>query len=499
MVVAKEPAAHAHLHAQFAARTTDRRYEALLCGVPDQEAVDRVQHAAQTHAHAAVAMPTLASQESAAFAPTADHLRWLDELEDDDGARGVGAGGGGGGGGAKATRGNKSSRSSFRKDRGQKRGAKAKLRGGGEEGGGGGTATAREHEAVEAVETGARPRPSARDLTPTPAHPAPAHPQLLAHGPPLASGRITGNIGRDPTNRLRMAVVGPGKGKHAATNYTVLKASARLGVSLVSFKLETGRTHQVKGGVVVVMRHCYRCYCSVRCSAAAPLLTPLNVHGRAPRSSPVHFPLTAVPPHRDPSPRCACRPPALGRRCLRWRGVGRDRRRQRSQAAPGGPCGRPGGDRAYRAAGASREGAELRAPGHGREAHVRGSSAGGLLQSDGWSELVAEEEQGGACRGRGANSTRNTPCDPPVPKQRYECNPRSRMHHLAAPSPAIHKIPEPSRVTLVSCARLSTRCEPPGFNASSSAPPPFPFPPPPRPPPPAPCNNLRAMHDPVRL
>ncbi len=65
-------------------------------------------------------------------------------------------------------------------------------------------------------------------------------------GMPMPSqGRIEGNIGRDSRNRKKMAVVGEGKGKPAATNYRIVK---RYGVwaSLVECRLETGRTHQVR-------------------------------------------------------------------------------------------------------------------------------------------------------------------------------------------------------------------------------------------------------------
>ena len=65
-------------------------------------------------------------------------------------------------------------------------------------------------------------------------------------GMPMPSqDRIEGNIGRDPRNRKKMAVVREGKGKTAATNYRIVK---RYGVwaSLVECRLETGRTHQVR-------------------------------------------------------------------------------------------------------------------------------------------------------------------------------------------------------------------------------------------------------------
>lgn len=59
------------------------------------------------------------------------------------------------------------------------------------------------------------------------------------------SGTITGNIARDPKNKLRMAVFqDPEIGKHAVTHYQVLE---RFGyVTLVKCVLETGRTHQIR-------------------------------------------------------------------------------------------------------------------------------------------------------------------------------------------------------------------------------------------------------------
>ena len=59
-------------------------------------------------------------------------------------------------------------------------------------------------------------------------------------------GRIEGNIGRDPKNRLRMKVFDPdsGIGKSAVTHYKVLE---RFGyTTLVQCILETGRTHQIR-------------------------------------------------------------------------------------------------------------------------------------------------------------------------------------------------------------------------------------------------------------
>lgn len=59
-------------------------------------------------------------------------------------------------------------------------------------------------------------------------------------------GRIEGNIGRDPKDRLRMAVFAPdsGIGKPAVTHYRVIE---RFGyVTLIECTLETGRTHQIR-------------------------------------------------------------------------------------------------------------------------------------------------------------------------------------------------------------------------------------------------------------
>ena len=58
-------------------------------------------------------------------------------------------------------------------------------------------------------------------------------------------GTVSGNIGRDPNDRLRFKVFPEdGPGKHAVTHYRVLE---RFGyVTLVECVLETGRTHQIR-------------------------------------------------------------------------------------------------------------------------------------------------------------------------------------------------------------------------------------------------------------
>eukprot|EP00878_Enallax_costatus_P035005 GHUV01038964.1.p1 GENE.GHUV01038964.1~~GHUV01038964.1.p1 ORF type:complete len:301 (+),score=36.21 GHUV01038964.1:133-1035(+) len=64
---------------------------------------------------------------------------------------------------------------------------------------------------------------------------------------PLAA-RVATNIVRDPGNRLRMMAVpyGTGRGRTAASNYQCLEIIAGGGAAVVQWKLETGRTHQIR-------------------------------------------------------------------------------------------------------------------------------------------------------------------------------------------------------------------------------------------------------------
>ncbi len=61
--------------------------------------------------------------------------------------------------------------------------------------------------------------------------------------PEETEGTVTGNIGRDPKDRKKMAVVREG-GKPAVTHYRVLEVFR--GFALCEFELETGRTHQIR-------------------------------------------------------------------------------------------------------------------------------------------------------------------------------------------------------------------------------------------------------------
>ena len=57
-------------------------------------------------------------------------------------------------------------------------------------------------------------------------------------------GTVRGYLGRHPKDRKKRAVVSPDKGKFAITHYQVIEKYK--GYSFVRFKLETGRTHQIR-------------------------------------------------------------------------------------------------------------------------------------------------------------------------------------------------------------------------------------------------------------
>lgn len=64
--------------------------------------------------------------------------------------------------------------------------------------------------------------------------------------PKEPQGTVFTNIGRHPVNRMKMAVVNPGSGKAAITDYEVLRYDASTDSSLVKCTLHTGRTHQIR-------------------------------------------------------------------------------------------------------------------------------------------------------------------------------------------------------------------------------------------------------------
>lgn len=55
---------------------------------------------------------------------------------------------------------------------------------------------------------------------------------------------IETNLGRDPRDRRRVAVLQDGSGKHAVTHFKTIETFAH--TALVRFRLETGRTHQIR-------------------------------------------------------------------------------------------------------------------------------------------------------------------------------------------------------------------------------------------------------------
>jgi len=69
---------------------------------------------------------------------------------------------------------------------------------------------------------------------------------LIWGDPGKNEGRIEGNIGRDPRNRLRMAVFPPDSetGKPAVTHWSIMRRYRH--TTLVECRLETGRTHQIR-------------------------------------------------------------------------------------------------------------------------------------------------------------------------------------------------------------------------------------------------------------
>ncbi len=67
---------------------------------------------------------------------------------------------------------------------------------------------------------------------------------LLEGVPKEKAGRIVTDIGRDPNDRLKMAVLPAGTGRRAETGYEVVEAFRAN--ALVRFELKTGRTHQIR-------------------------------------------------------------------------------------------------------------------------------------------------------------------------------------------------------------------------------------------------------------
>ncbi len=67
---------------------------------------------------------------------------------------------------------------------------------------------------------------------------------LVDGKPPTPTGRVEASIGRDPSHRKKMAVLSPGKGREAVSEYKTLETFREH--TLLEFHPHTGRTHQIR-------------------------------------------------------------------------------------------------------------------------------------------------------------------------------------------------------------------------------------------------------------
>ena len=67
---------------------------------------------------------------------------------------------------------------------------------------------------------------------------------LVDGKPPTPAGRVEAPVGRDPSHRKKMAIVPPGKGREAISEYKTLESFKNH--TLLEFHPRTGRTHQIR-------------------------------------------------------------------------------------------------------------------------------------------------------------------------------------------------------------------------------------------------------------
>ncbi len=67
---------------------------------------------------------------------------------------------------------------------------------------------------------------------------------LVDGKPPTPVGRVEASIGRDPSHRKKMAIMTPGKGRDAVSEYVTLETFKEH--TLLEFHPHTGRTHQIR-------------------------------------------------------------------------------------------------------------------------------------------------------------------------------------------------------------------------------------------------------------
>jgi 23S rRNA pseudouridine1911/1915/1917 synthase len=67
---------------------------------------------------------------------------------------------------------------------------------------------------------------------------------LVDGAPPTPSGRVEAPVGRDPSHRKKMAIMPPGKGREAVSEYVTLESFKDH--TLLEFHPHTGRTHQIR-------------------------------------------------------------------------------------------------------------------------------------------------------------------------------------------------------------------------------------------------------------